>query len=547
MLRINFFLDPPEPLPYRVEFEFLLSSLCRQVDEGLYEIEPDVRSFLLEGLTREYGTQRLQEISTLLWQYIEHYAPWSNRVGLERAQQLTALNFLDSGKASKWLDAAEIEITQGAGVEREWYVVMRQSLEQQTQLVDTQHLEKLETPQYKDFFISYSQADQIWGEWITWILEEAGYSVVIQARDCRPGSNFVQFGQNAVAQSNRIIAVLSPTYLNSDFTQPEWQYAIAQYPNSPERKLIPVRVRDCEPEGLLAQIAYVDLVGLSRLEAKQTLLTALKYRGKPEESPIFPRDVADLIEILNPIGLALVKQAYLRCMPESRTRKPDTLEALILRLADIPGIPGEVKPLFQCLECLIQDPVLASDQQQSLLDWLQGQGYSPSIFSDDTSKSVSDDSLQLKDFLISYIQADKAWAKWIAWTLEEAGYTVVIQNWAFHPGENFILDMQQAVATTAKTIAVLSETYLQSVFTKSEWELAFAADPESLERKLLPIRVEDCQLTGILRSIVYVDLVGLFEAEAKQAVLAMTSARAYPKHKPAYPAKMLMNELCQRQ
>ena len=28
-LRINFFLDPPSPLPYTVEFEFLTSGLCR--------------------------------------------------------------------------------------------------------------------------------------------------------------------------------------------------------------------------------------------------------------------------------------------------------------------------------------------------------------------------------------------------------------------------------------------------------------------------------------------------------------------------------------
>ena len=31
----------------------------------------------------------------------------------------------------------------------------------------------------------------------------------------------------------------------------------------------------------------------------------------------------------------------------------------------------------------------------------------------------------MKDFFISYNQADRAWAEWIAWILEEAGYTVV--------------------------------------------------------------------------------------------------------------------------
>ena len=51
LFRINFFLDPPEILPYTAEFEFLLSPLCREIDEGLYEIEPEIRDVLLAGLT----------------------------------------------------------------------------------------------------------------------------------------------------------------------------------------------------------------------------------------------------------------------------------------------------------------------------------------------------------------------------------------------------------------------------------------------------------------------------------------------------------------
>ena len=33
----------------------------------------------------------------------------------------------------------------------------------------------------KDFFVSYSGADRAWAEWIAWVLEEAGYTVVLQA------------------------------------------------------------------------------------------------------------------------------------------------------------------------------------------------------------------------------------------------------------------------------------------------------------------------------------------------------------------------------
>lgn len=39
----------------------------------------------------------------------------------------------------------------------------------------------------------------------------------------------------------------------------------------------------------------------------------------------------------------------------------------------------------------------------------------------------------MRDFFISYNRADGLWAEWIAWQLEEAGYTAVLQAWDFRP------------------------------------------------------------------------------------------------------------------
>ena len=138
----------------------------------------------------------------------------------------------------------------------------------------------------------------------------------------------------------------------------------------------------------------------------------------------------------------------------------------------------------------------------------------------------------MQDFFISYNRADKAWAEWLAWTLEEAEYSVVIQAWDFRPGGNFILDMQRATAEANKTIVVLSQDYLNAAYTQSEWAAAFAQDPSSLQRKLIPIRVKECKPDGILKSIVYVDLVDLSEKEAAEAVLGAFRERAKPLEKP---------------
>lgn len=114
----------------------------------------------------------------------------------------------------------------------------------------------------------------------------------------------------------------------------------------------------------------------------------------------------------------------------------------------------------------------------------------------------------MKDFFISYNSADQERAAWIAWQLEAAGFTTVIQAWDFGPGQNFVLAMQQAATEAKRTIAVLSPNYLASKFTASEWAAAFAQDPTGKKRLLVPVRVKQVDLTGLLAPIVYIDLVG---------------------------------------
>jgi hypothetical protein len=43
----------------------------------------------------------------------------------------------------------------------------------------------------KDFFVTYSGQDEPWATWIAAVLEEAGYTTVLQAWDFRPGDNFM--------------------------------------------------------------------------------------------------------------------------------------------------------------------------------------------------------------------------------------------------------------------------------------------------------------------------------------------------------------------
>lgn len=140
-----------------------------------------------------------------------------------------------------------------------------------------------------DFFISYNRADHLWAEWIAWQLEEADYTVILQAWDFRPGGNFVHKMDGATIEAERTIAVLSPDFLTSSFTQPEWNAAFAKDPTGEKGILLPVRVRECDIKGLLGQIVYIDLIKLDEAAAKRVLLEGVKRgRAKPDEKPEFP-------------------------------------------------------------------------------------------------------------------------------------------------------------------------------------------------------------------------------------------------------------------
>ncbi|MFH1033266.1 MAG: toll/interleukin-1 receptor domain-containing protein, partial [Pseudomonadota bacterium] len=141
----------------------------------------------------------------------------------------------------------------------------------------------------KDFFISYNKADRQWAEWIAWQIMAQGRQVVIQAWDFGPGCNFPLAMQQGIQECEKILLVLSPDYLKSEFTQPEWAAYFAQDPKGDKRQIVPVRVRDCQPGGLLAPIVYVDLLGIAaEAEARRQLLQGLFGGGPPATPPVFP-------------------------------------------------------------------------------------------------------------------------------------------------------------------------------------------------------------------------------------------------------------------
>lgn len=140
----------------------------------------------------------------------------------------------------------------------------------------------------------------------------------------------------------------------------------------------------------------------------------------------------------------------------------------------------------------------------------------------------------MKDFFISYNKNDKEKAKWIAGFLEQNGYSVIIQAWDFQIGNNFIIEMQKAVNEAKRVIAILLQSYLNSVFCQAEWAATFVKDPTGEKRLLIPIRVEEINLPGFFSTSIYIDLFDINEETAQKRILQAIDKNDNPRKYPSF-------------
>jgi tetratricopeptide (TPR) repeat protein len=142
-----------------------------------------------------------------------------------------------------------------------------------------------------------------------------------------------------------------------------------------------------------------------------------------------------------------------------------------------------------------------------------------------------------REFFVSYTGADQAWAEWLADQLETAGHSVMLQAWDFRPGENFVLRMNQALERADRILAVLSPAYFGSAYATDEWTAALVRDPAGRDR-LLPVRIEPCDLPPLIANRIYVDLVGLDERTAAARLLGgIEQGRAKPAGRRPFPGQ----------
>jgi len=140
-------------------------------------------------------------------------------------------------------------------------------------------------PGLVDYFISRRGASAIVAQEVANTLIGSGYTVIVQDFDIPYTSNFVVAMHDALKRCRHLIVLLSKDYDASDFTLIEVSSFIAAASRSKgERRLVVLRVEDCEPEGIFAGIVFADLVGVVEPKERRARILAAA-EGRPTAAP----------------------------------------------------------------------------------------------------------------------------------------------------------------------------------------------------------------------------------------------------------------------
>lgn len=146
-----------------------------------------------------------------------------------------------------------------------------------------------------DFLVLCAPDQYERAEWIAWELEAKGYRVHVEATDVVAGTSDPHRLREAIWRSKRTLVVLSRSYVQSTQAQLEWQAAWRADSRDLKRTVIPIRVDECEPEGLLRDIGYIDLTGLNKAAARKVLITEIEasLQGRRTRGSSSPRSSRD--------------------------------------------------------------------------------------------------------------------------------------------------------------------------------------------------------------------------------------------------------------
>jgi hypothetical protein len=114
---------------------------------------------------------------------------------------------------------------------------------------------------------------------------------------------------------------------------------------------------------------------------------------------------------------------------------------------------------------------------------------------------------ELYDVFVSYSHEDSEWVRDVLLLkLENAGFSVCIDFRDFVSGAFSVEEMQRSVQSSKRTLLVLTPAYVRSEWGRLENIMAQTLDPIAVQRRVIPILRENCNVPLRLSIIHHRDL-----------------------------------------
>ncbi|WP_191971854.1 caspase, EACC1-associated type [Streptomyces luteolifulvus] len=131
---------------------------------------------------------------------------------------------------------------------------------------------------------------------------------------------------------------------------------------------------------------------------------------------------------------------------------------------------------------------------------------------------------------ISYAEPDGAWAEWVAWQLQEAGFQVQLDRWTWQAGDNQKIKLNRALEN-GQVVALFSAAYFDPrCSTEDHWAAVLAAGD-----RLIPVRIDEAEPPILLKPLLAPSLYGLDHESARRELLKALSAPTAPQSRPPFP------------
>jgi TIR domain-containing protein/NACHT domain-containing protein len=167
-----------------------------------------------------------------------------------------------------------------------------------------------------DVFISYSHADATWvWDWLRPRLQAAGLHVCLDRRDFDVGVPSLVNMERAVDHSRHTLLVLTPAWVDSEWTAFEELLTQTADSAARRRRLIPLLLQPCQPPRRIAMLTYADFTqqaawdtGLLRVIAAVQGELHLPELGPPlREQPAQSREQRNRSQMLEKVRLIWIK------------------------------------------------------------------------------------------------------------------------------------------------------------------------------------------------------------------------------------------------